>query len=77
MAAAKKDKKSVAQSTTKTDSFLGPRLREGAFIGVSAACAYILMALMTYSASDPGWSATGTGNRIANLGAILVALYCA
>ncbi|MEP0202540.1 MAG: DNA translocase FtsK 4TM domain-containing protein [Halioglobus sp.] len=70
MAAAKKDKKSVAQSPPKTESFLGPRLREGAFIGVSAACAYILMALLTYSASDPGWSATGTGNRIANLGGI-------
>ncbi len=56
--------------TTKTDNFLGPRLREGAFIGVSAACLYILLALMTYSQRDPGWSATGTGAKIANLGGI-------
>mgnify|MGYP001817197445 FL=1 len=56
--------------TTKTDNFLGPRLREGAFIGVSAACLYILLALMTYSPRDPGWSATGTGSGIANLGGI-------
>ena len=56
--------------TTKTDNFLGPRLREGAFIGVSAACLYILLALLTYSPRDPGWSVTGTGGGIANLGGI-------
>ena len=56
------------QDSTNTDSFLGPRLREGAFIGVSAVCLYLLMALITYSASDPGWSATGSGAKIANLG---------
>ncbi len=53
---------------TKTDSFLGPRLREGAFIGVSAICLYMLLALMTYSPGDPGWSASGTGSEIANGG---------
>ncbi len=54
--------------STNTDSFLGPRLREGAFIGVSAVCLYLLMALVTYSARDPGWSATGSGTAISNLG---------
>jgi len=54
--------------TAKTDNFLGPRLREGAFIGVSAVCLYLLLALMTYSPRDPGWSATGSGAKIANLG---------
>ena len=54
--------------STSTDSFLGPRLREGAFIGVSAVCLYLLMALMTYSPRDPGWSATGSGAKITNLG---------
>ncbi|GAB5449783.1 MAG: DNA translocase FtsK [Halioglobus sp.] len=61
----------VAESSTKsssTESFLGPRLREGAFIGVSAVCVYLLMALVTYSPTDPGWSATGTGAGIENLG---------
>ncbi|PLW82865.1 cell division protein FtsK [Kineobactrum sediminis] len=47
---------------------MAPRLREGAFIGVSAVCLYLLLALLTYSAQDPGWSATGVGNRIANAG---------
>lgn len=57
----------VAQAS-KTDNFLGPRLREGAFIGVSAMCLYLLLALVTYSSRDPGWSATGSGDKIGNLG---------
>ena len=47
-----------------------PRLREGAFIGVSAVCAYLLLALFTYSTTDPGWSATGLGGGIKNAGGI-------
>ena len=54
--------------TTNTESFMGPRLREGAFIGVSAVCLYLLLALLTYSPQDPGWSASGSGTDIANLG---------
>jgi S-DNA-T family DNA segregation ATPase FtsK/SpoIIIE len=57
----------VSQSS-QPDNFLGPRLREGAFIGVSAACLYLLLALVTYSSSDPGWSASGSGARIDNAG---------
>lgn len=54
--------------TTNTDSYSGSRFREGAFIGVTAVCVYLLMALLTYSARDPGWSATGSGAPISNLG---------
>ncbi len=54
--------------STNTDTLLGPRLREGAFIAVSAACAYLLLALVTYSPMDPGWSATGSGSGIHNAG---------
>lgn len=53
---------------TTTDTFIGPRLREGAFIGVSAVCLYLLLALFTYSPQDPGWSASGAGEGISNLG---------
>ena len=53
--------------STNTHSFLGPRLREGAFIGVSAICLYLLLALASYSALDPGWSATGDGGAVRNL----------
>ncbi len=54
--------------TTNTESFMNPRLREGAFIGVSAVCLYMLLALITYTPQDPGWSASGSGGEIANLG---------
>jgi len=53
---------------TQTDGYLGSRFREGTFIGVTAACLYLLMALVTYSRGDPGWSATGTGAPVSNLG---------
>ncbi|MDG2272950.1 MAG: DNA translocase FtsK 4TM domain-containing protein [Halioglobus sp.] len=55
-------------NTTNASSLLGSRLREGAFIGVAAVCLYLLMALLTYSPFDPGWSATGSGASIRNLG---------
>ena len=58
----------MGQSTAKTEHILGPRLREGAFIGVSAVCLYMLLALLSYSVGDPGWSGTGAGARIANMG---------
>ena len=51
-----------------SQSALGPRLREGAFIGVTALCLYLLLALLTYSPADPGWSATGSGGGIRNAG---------
>ena len=54
--------------STNADSFLGSRLREGAFIGVTAMCLYLLLALVTYSTRDPGWSATGSGAPVHNLG---------
>ncbi|WP_423898637.1 DNA translocase FtsK [Candidatus Pelagadaptatus aseana] len=43
-------------------------LAEGALIGLVAVCLYILMALATYDASDPGWSHTGSGHAITNAG---------
>jgi len=56
--------------STDTQNSMGPRLREGAFIGVSAVCAYLLLALFTYNATDPGWSATGLGDGVKNAGGI-------
>ena len=59
---AKADSKSAATGIVSRSRF-----REGAFIGVSAACAYLLLALLSYSPRDPGWSATGAGG-VRNLG---------
>lgn len=37
-------------------------LREGVLIGLVLTCAYIALALFTYSTSDPGWSSSGNGS---------------
>ena len=55
-------------NNTDTDGYLASRVREGTFIGVTAACLYLLMALLTYSERDPGWSATGSDAPVSNLG---------
>lgn len=44
------------------------RLREGLFL-ISLACAlFLLVSLVTYHNSDPGWSSTGLGNVVLNWG---------
>lgn len=41
-------------------------IREGTLIGLITLCAYLTLALSSYSANDPGWSKTGTGAPIDN-----------
>ena len=43
-------------------------MREGMVIGLLALAAYVLLAISTFSVSDPGWSSTGTGAAILNAG---------
>jgi DNA segregation ATPase FtsK/SpoIIIE, S-DNA-T family len=44
------------------------RLREGLFL-ISIACAFfLLISLITYHNSDPGWSSTGLGHHVLNWG---------
>lgn len=43
------------------------RLHEGWLILLAALSVYLLIALGSYHASDPGWSATGDGGQVANL----------
>lgn len=43
-------------------------VREGLLLALIAACAYLALALFTYSPNDPGWSITGTGAPIENAG---------
>lgn len=42
--------------------------REGALLGLIALCVFVFMALLSYSAADPGWSRTGLGDQVANTG---------
>lgn len=37
-------------------------LKEGALIGLVAVCLYLIMALVSYSPADPGWSKTGSAD---------------
>lgn len=43
-------------------------VREGALIGLLAACGFLLLALFSYDGGDPGWSRTGDNARIHNAG---------
>ena len=42
------------------------RLAEGALIGVTASCVYLLIALFSYSPSDPAWSTSGLNDQTLN-----------
>ena len=47
---------------------LGRGLREGALILLVTIAVYLFLALLTYRATDPGWSHTGTVGAVANAG---------
>jgi len=44
------------------------RIREGVFLLTLAGAIFLLVSLATYHTTDPGWSSTGVGNKIANWG---------
>lgn len=44
------------------------RLPEVTFIVIAAISLFLLLALITYHSSDPGWSRTGSNAQVANLG---------
>ena len=43
-----------------------PRLREGAFIGLVVVAVFFMLALLSFNASDPGWSYTGSQEGVDN-----------
>ncbi len=52
--------------TTPIQNTLLRILKEGALIGWLLLCIYLLVALTSYSSSDPGWSSTGNSSYIKN-----------
>lgn len=61
----------MKQATIKNSSIkaqLNYRLREGLFILSVAGCLFLLLSLMTYHRTDPGWSRVGETTLIANIG---------
>lgn len=45
-------------------------LREGGLIVLGAIALYLLIALASYAPTDPGWSRSGTGAGVANIGGV-------
>ena len=45
-------------------------LREGGLFVLSAVAVYLLMSLASYHSTDPGWSRSGSGDKIANIGGV-------
>jgi S-DNA-T family DNA segregation ATPase FtsK/SpoIIIE len=43
-------------------------VKEGMLIGLAVVCLYLLLAMFSYDAADPGWSRTGENRSIQNLG---------
>lgn len=66
MAQATRKKRSDA--LTLFGAQLGRGLREAALFVFSAGALYLLLALATYDAEDPGFSRTATGDRVLNAG---------
>lgn len=65
----------MAQATRKNNeprfeigSHLHRGLREGALFIFGALAIYLLLSLLSYHPTDPGWSHSGTGNAISNIG---------
>ena len=64
----------MAQATWKRDPRppLAPKVlrlvREASLYLLVAVTVYLLVALWTYHTSDPGWSHSGAGGRVQNLG---------
>ncbi len=55
-------------STTPDHPFLHKRLKEGLFILLIAIGLFVFLAFITYHRTDPGWSNTGDGGHVANMG---------
>jgi len=63
-----KSASNTVENTVEKVSNAGRIVREGILIGLMLACAYIALALFSYSSNDPGWSKTGSGDPIENAG---------
>ncbi|MEJ2651670.1 MAG: DNA translocase FtsK 4TM domain-containing protein [Gammaproteobacteria bacterium] len=51
-------------------SHMSRGLREGGLLVLGAVAIYLLMSLSSYNPADPGWSRSGSGDKIANIGGV-------
>lgn len=61
--------------TVPTGAPLGRGMREGALFFFGALAVYLLISLVTFSADDPGWSHSQSGEKLANYGGIIGAWF--
>ena len=61
-----KTDKPVGSQHSDPDPRISRLLAEGTLIGSIALCLIMLVALLTYSAQDQGWSTTGDSEYVAN-----------
>ena len=67
MAQARRNKKTAAKLTHQVSR----GLREGALLILGAVAIFLLISLLTYHASDPGWSSSGAYTHIENAGGLI------
>ena len=67
MAQARRNKKTTAKLTHQVSR----GLREGALLILGAVAIFLLISLLTYQVSDPGWSNSGEYTRIENAGGLI------
>jgi S-DNA-T family DNA segregation ATPase FtsK/SpoIIIE len=58
--------KSPNSAESSTESRSNRLVAEGALIGCIALCLIMMVALLSYSSDDPGWSQTGTTDQVLN-----------
>jgi S-DNA-T family DNA segregation ATPase FtsK/SpoIIIE len=61
-----KQKNSTPNAQINNDSRSKQLLTEGALIGSIALCLIMMVALLSYSSADPGWSKTATNQQVIN-----------
>jgi S-DNA-T family DNA segregation ATPase FtsK/SpoIIIE len=61
-----KQTKSLSKTESDTDSRSNRLIAEGALIGCIALCLIMMVALLSYSSTDPGWTRISTTSQVAN-----------
>ncbi len=70
MAQATRKKNGKLPLLTQVNRSVSRGLREGALLVLGAIAIYLLVSLVTYHPSDPGWSHTGLSDKVANSGGV-------
>jgi len=63
--------KSKTHAVAEGPTRLERSLREAVLLTSAAVTIYLLLALFSYDATDPGWSSTGIGGSVSNLGGVV------